>query len=143
MKGQRYGGGRFVAGGRVAVLWAVVFAMMGAHPPFAASDVTVGSCAGPSFFTSIQAAVSAASPGSTVRICPGTYAEQVVVTKPLTLRGLQSGGSSGAVIVPPPPPPVPPYSLAAVSRLLTTDCVVYQILAQGAQNVNLQNLTVD
>jgi len=137
MKGQRYGRGRFVPGRRrVAVIWAVVFALMVAYPPFAASDVTVGTCAGPLTFTSIQAAVTAAPSGSTVRICPGTYAEQVVVTKPLTLRGLRAGGSSGAVIV-------PPSSLAAVIRLLTTDCVVYQILAQGAQNVNLQNLSVD
>jgi hypothetical protein len=126
MKRQTYCGGRFVPGGRAAVLWAIVFAMMGAYPPFAASDVTVGTCGGSPAFPTIQAAVTAAPSGSMVRICPGTYAEQVVVTKPLTLRGLQSGGSSGAVIVPPP-------SLAAVSRLLTADCVVYQILVQGTQ----------
>ena len=67
MKKQRYGRGHF-APGRSAVLWAIVFAVMGAYPPFAASDVTVGTCAGPSPFTSIQAAVNAASPGTTVRI---------------------------------------------------------------------------
>ena len=72
MKGQRYGRGRFVPGRRrVAVIWAVVFALMVAYPPFAASDVTVGTCAGPLTFTSIQAAVTAAPSGSTVRICPG------------------------------------------------------------------------
>ncbi len=38
-------------------------------------------------FSSIQAAVNAASPGATVTIAPGSYAENVVVTKSLTLRG--------------------------------------------------------
>jgi Right handed beta helix region len=41
-------------------------------------------------FTSIQAAVNAASPGSTVLVCPGLYNEQVTVTKEkLTLRAQQ------------------------------------------------------
>jgi hypothetical protein len=38
-------------------------------------------------FTSIQAAVSAASPWATVVVCPGTYHEQVVIAKPLILEG--------------------------------------------------------
>lgn len=39
-------------------------------------------------FTKIQAAVNAAAAGSTILVCPGTYAEQVVVTKNnLTIRG--------------------------------------------------------
>jgi parallel beta-helix repeat protein len=32
-------------------------------------------------FTSIQAAVTAASPGDSVKVCPGTYTEQVRITK--------------------------------------------------------------
>jgi parallel beta-helix repeat protein len=32
-------------------------------------------------FTSIQAAVTAASPGDSIKVCPGTYTEQVKVTK--------------------------------------------------------------
>jgi hypothetical protein len=36
---------------------------------------------------SIQAAVVAAPEGALIRVCPGTYAETVVVTKPLTIRG--------------------------------------------------------
>jgi len=32
-------------------------------------------------FTSIQAAVTAADPGSTIRVCPGTYREMVTVAK--------------------------------------------------------------
>jgi nitrous oxidase accessory protein NosD len=38
-------------------------------------------------FRTIQSAVNAARPGSTVVVCQGTYHEQVVIAKPLSLRG--------------------------------------------------------
>lgn len=38
-------------------------------------------------FSSIQSAVNAARPGATVVVCPGTYREQVVISKRLTLEG--------------------------------------------------------
>src|SRR5215208_725074 len=39
-------------------------------------------------YNTVDAAVQAATAGDTIRICPGTYAEQVVITKNnLTLRG--------------------------------------------------------
>ena len=38
-------------------------------------------------FRTIQSAVNAARSGSTVVVCQGTYHEQVVITKPLSLRG--------------------------------------------------------
>lgn len=53
----------------------------------------------PDDFTSIQDAVDAASPGDTVCVTAGTYAEQVVVDKDLTLRGV-----GNPVVVPPSAP---------------------------------------
>jgi hypothetical protein len=41
-------------------------------------------------FRTIQSAVSAARPGGTVVACPGTYHEQVVLTKPVSLEGQQA-----------------------------------------------------
>jgi parallel beta-helix repeat protein len=38
-------------------------------------------------FATINAAVGAASPGATVRVCPGVYRESVTIATPLTLRG--------------------------------------------------------
>jgi pectin methylesterase-like acyl-CoA thioesterase len=46
-------------------------------------------------FTTIQSAVDAANPGDTIRVCPGTYVEQVVVSKSLTIRG-----ENGAIVMP-------------------------------------------
>jgi nitrous oxidase accessory protein NosD len=60
----------------------------------AASAKTV--CSSGCFFTSIQAAINAASPGTTITIGPGTYEENLVVTKPLTLKG----SGNGTVVVP-------------------------------------------
>jgi pectin methylesterase-like acyl-CoA thioesterase len=43
-------------------------------------------CAG-AHFSTIQSAVDAAPPGTTIRVCPGTYSENVRITTPLTLVG--------------------------------------------------------
>lgn len=41
-------------------------------------------------FKTIQSAVNAAQAGGTVVVCPGTYHEQVVISKPLTLAGKEA-----------------------------------------------------
>lgn len=41
-------------------------------------------------FKTIQSAVNAAPAGANVVVCPGTYHEQVVIAKPLTLTGKQA-----------------------------------------------------
>ena len=48
-------------------------------------------------FNSIQAAVAAAAPGDKILVCPGTYREQVMVTKS-DLR-LEAKGAPGAVVL--------------------------------------------
>jgi len=63
------------------------------------TNAVVGICNSGTQFSTIQAAVNAASAGSTVLVCPGQYAEQVTINKALTLNGLALGRS--AVIVPP------------------------------------------
>jgi nitrous oxidase accessory protein NosD len=56
-----------------------------------------GSCSAPGFNT-IQSAVNAAPPNSLIIVCPGTYTEQVTVTKTLALKG--SGPSITTVKAP-------------------------------------------
>ena len=48
-------------------------------------------------FNTISAAVTAVPSGSVIYICPGTYAEQVMITKKLTLIGVAGNGLSGAM----------------------------------------------
>jgi len=53
------------------------------HGSRGAADKNCGTAA----FSSISSAVAAAAAGGTVVVCPGTYAEDVIVQKPLTLIG--------------------------------------------------------
>lgn len=62
-------------------------------------------CANGGDFTSIQPAIDAAAPGATVDVCAGTYVENLVVDKPLVLRGpdgaaatIVDGGASDRVL---------------------------------------------
>lgn len=70
----------FAAAGGVSVLSATV-------AEAAPSSVTVG-CGGD--YTTITDGVAAVADGGTVSVCAGTYGEDVVITKPVTIRGPQS-----------------------------------------------------
>jgi pectin methylesterase-like acyl-CoA thioesterase len=60
--------------------------------PSSCQTLVVGTCkktSAPSYSTIHEAVnAAAANPGTTVLVCPGAYAEQVVITTPLTLKGL-------------------------------------------------------
>lgn len=68
--------------------------------PAAASTYYVGTCKSGSY-PAIMEAVDAAPAGSTVMICPGYYSEQVIISKDLTLVGLDSPTAAGVYIIPP------------------------------------------
>lgn len=52
-------------------------------------------------FTDVQAAVNAAKSGDTIYVCPGTYHENVTITKKLTLQGKKVSGQALPVIATP------------------------------------------
>jgi pectin methylesterase-like acyl-CoA thioesterase len=54
----------------------------GIHPMLAATTFVVGNCKPGSNFSNISSAVSTVPAGSIVLVCPGTYKEQVRITKP-------------------------------------------------------------
>ncbi len=64
---------------------------------FTASSVAATLCVNPGgkhgCLSSISAAVTAASPGDTIRVAEGTYKEQVVITKSLSLVAVEKGES--------------------------------------------------
>jgi hypothetical protein len=103
-----------------------------------ATTVVVGTCkSGLAQFATIGAAVTSVPPGSTIDVCPGTYPEQVTITKTLTLLGVQSGTNYAAVIVP------PAGGLAAIGSDIFGSPVAPQIFVQNAANVTISHLTVD
>ena len=87
-------------------------------------------------FSTIQAAVNAAAPGDTIFVCPGTYNEQVVVTKNnLTILG----AGAGATVL-------RPGVVAATTTSLVTRIpvnVAAILLVDGATGVTVRELTVD
>jgi hypothetical protein len=102
-----------------------------------ATTVAVGLCAAPgTHYTTIQAAVNAPS-ATIVNVCPGTYPEQVIITKSLTLKGIASGTSDAAVVVP------PATGLASNGSDIFGNPVAAQIFVQGPAAVTVSNLTVD
>jgi hypothetical protein len=100
------------------------------------ATVAVGSCTSLNNYATIQQAVDHA-PNGTVRICPGTYHEQVLITGKVTLEGITYANTDSVVILPP------------LTGLLqnTTDLrgpVAAQILVQDTPGpVLISNLTVD
>ncbi len=102
-----------------------------------ASTVAVGPCPTAYVtFSGIQLAINAVPAGSTIKICPGNYYEQISITKKLTLEGIAYGSDDAVVVYPP----------AAGLAQNTTDArgaVAAQILVQGASPVSISNLTVD
>src|SRR5947209_8790640 len=70
--------------------------------PLGATTYFVGSCSSGSY-SSITAAVQDPKvvAGDIINICPGTYIEQVIISKALTLQGVRVNGSNRVVIVPP------------------------------------------
>lgn len=96
----------------------------------------VGTCApGKPDFITIQQAVANAPAGATINVCPGSYAEQIMINQPLTLQGVTSGNSANPVIV------VPASGLVAPGDSPRLMPQINVINATGVVNIN--NITID
>ncbi len=110
--------------------------------PSSASTVVVGTCKNLVKFSSIQAAILAVPPSSTIDICPGTYAEQLLITQPVTLTGVSSTTAGitddGIVIIP------PAGGLTAnATSLASGNPIAAHVWVSNAATVNMNNLAVD
>jgi nitrous oxidase accessory protein NosD len=117
----------------------VVVLTFGAQQLLAATTYGVGTCLPtlPSFST-ISDALTASPAPETVEVCPGTYPEQIVITKPVTLEGISSSSSAQVVIA------VPKGGLHvnAFDAIGNPDAV--QVLVKDATGpVNISRITVD
>lgn len=81
-------------------------------------------------YTTIQSAVNAARPGDIIRVCAGTYDEQVVIQTQLVLQA-----DNGVV--------VKPVAVSANATGPTGDPIAAIILAENSLNVQLQGFIVD
>jgi hypothetical protein len=90
-------------------------------------------------FTSIQAAVNASSPGDTVRVCAGTYDEQVsIAVTNLTVTG---AGTASTIIEPTTASHPSPTTHPNLDSGLPVVPIVY--IAPGTTGVTFQQLTVE
>ena len=88
-------------------------------------------------YSTISQAVSSVPPNSTIEVCPGNYPEQVLITQPLTLKGILVGGSGAAVVT----VPAGNFTQNVSDHFGTT--FYYQILVQNTPGVNISDLGVD
>ncbi len=104
-------------------------------PAVAQTTIAVGNCRPyVASYATISAAIAAAVPNSTVLICPGSYPEQVTVTQPLTLRGLNLDiPGNDPVIVAPSGGLLVPNSTGDLA----------QLFVQASGPVDVSNIIVD
>jgi nitrous oxidase accessory protein NosD len=81
-------------------------------------------------FTSIQEAINAANPGNLIRVCPGTYREQISISKSVTIKG-----DNGAIVL--------PGNMVANSSGPSGIPIAAAILVKDAANVDIKGLIVD
>jgi hypothetical protein len=104
-----------------------------------AATVQVGTCKPQlTSFATIQSAVNASGPGTTILVCPGNYPEQVSINKALTLKGVQSGTLDAAIIVAP-----AGGTVTNTSSLATGNPIAAQVLVMDTTGVNISNITID
>src|SRR5215212_9905069 len=109
----------------VLILVGITFATPSAH---AAAGIVV-----PRDFPTIQAALDAAAPGATISVQPGTYTEQIVIAKDVTLKG----DSLGNTIIQA-PAALTPYAVVVANQVP----IVAVVRMTASAHVSLSGLTV-
>jgi hypothetical protein len=134
---------------RQLLLMAVV--LVGLSSLAFSSTVAVGICTTLPFYLSIQTAVNSVPAGSTIKICPGKYGEQVLITKNLTLTGVAANGLTGTTAAGENDPVITSPTNGVVLNIPDPaggDPIYYQIavvspVPTAPIKVNISNIAVD
>jgi hypothetical protein len=102
---------------------------------FAHASVTVGNCKSASSpYSTISQAITASPANGVIYVCPGTYPEQLIITKPLSIVGLSIPNQPGVTITAP---------TTGLPPTAGTESSYTQILVnQAGGPVNLSNLSI-
>jgi nitrous oxidase accessory protein NosD len=95
-------------------------------------------------YTTIAAAVTAAAPGDIIEICPALYPEQLIISKPLTLRGVRdnvAGNEVNRVLLQPSLQDIQNLPVEAVITVMNTWGVRIENLAIDASRNSVQGCT--
>lgn len=124
----------------------VVLALVAIGAATASAKTTaVGSCRPDlASFDSFSDAVPGTPAGGTILVCPGTYAEQIIINKDLTIAGTQSGNSGLPAIVPPSGGLLQnTVSYNVSSGFLQNRGLAAQIIVTPGVTVTIRNLSLD
>ena len=116
----------------------LVLALITGAQALSATTLIVGNCKSGGYST-IQGAINKAPAGAIVQVCPGTYSEQVSITRAVTLEGISSNGTDMATIAPP---------ANGLTQTAATDIpgftVAYQVWVNNSPGaVNISNIFLD
>jgi len=117
---------------------ALAFAICVAASANAALTIYAGSCGYVPAYSTIQQAIDNSAVGGIVKVCPGTYQEQVVIKKNLTLEGFTVGTGNQAVITAPVGGVVP-----NTVSLSSGNPIAAQIYVHDATAVTISDVVVD
>lgn len=138
-------GNSFMNSCRKFVVPMVLCVFLASTLPALAATVVVGNCMPTKVsYDSITDAVEGAPAGSVIEVCPGVHAEQVVISKSLTLKGITVGNSGYPVITQPAGGfVVNAFGLNVPSFWGQGWGFAAQILIQGGASVTLSDLALD
>jgi hypothetical protein len=109
------------------------------NQPLLATTRVVGGCVSGKQYATIQAAVTASAAGDTVKVCPGNYPEQVVISQGITLTGVANGTGAANPVITTPASGVLPNA----TSLADGTQIAAQILVQGTTGVSIKQIAVD
>lgn len=94
-------------------------------------------------YDSLTDAVQGVPAGSTIQVCPGSYAEQVVIDKSLTLKGIASGNGAYPVIVAPVGGLTTNAMGLSISPFFPNSAMAAQVVVQNGANVTVNGIALD